>query len=232
MMKDFVTYEQASELKELGFDEPCFAVIHKGGCLKTEIKYRILVKNSEMSEHIVDYFITIPTFSQAFRFFREKYNLRNSIMDFDFIIDQRIGIKWDYEISIIGSNKLDENGNYKVLVDYSIDDETREFKTYEEAELACLQKLIQIVKDNIEIEVDSYNYKEEVQITEKIAIEFAEWIRIKDFQPDSLIKSNIVGGLGVWSGESYFTSKDNWIGLDMKYYTSEELFQEFIKQRQ
>ena len=216
MTKEFVQYNEALELKELGFDEPCLAT-HG---------YLDLYINSN------DGHIKAPTFSQAFRFFREKYNLRNSIMDFDFIIDQRIGIKWDYEISIIGSNKLDENGNYKVLVDYSIDDETREFKTYEEAELACLQKLIQIVKDNIEIEVDSYNYKEEVQITEKIAIEFAEWIRIKDFQPDSLIKSNIVGGLGVWSGESYFTSKDNWIGLDMKYYTSEELFQEFIKQRQ
>jgi hypothetical protein len=39
-------------------------------------------------------------------------------------------------------------------------------------------------------------------------IEFAEWIRIKDFQT---------------------TSKDNWIGLDMKYYTSEELFKQFKK---
>jgi hypothetical protein len=40
------------------------------------------------------------------------------------------------------------------------------------------------------------------------AIEFAEWIRIKDFQT---------------------TSKDNWIGLDMKYYTTEELFEQFKK---
>ena len=40
------------------------------------------------------------------------------------------------------------------------------------------------------------------------AIEFAEWIRIKDFQT---------------------ASKDNWIGLDMKYYTTEELFEEFKK---
>jgi hypothetical protein len=38
------------------------------------------------------------------------------------------------------------------------------------------------------------------------AIEFAEWIRIKDFQT---------------------TSKDNWIGLDMKYYTTEDLFEQF-----
>jgi hypothetical protein len=38
------------------------------------------------------------------------------------------------------------------------------------------------------------------------AIEFAEWIRIKDFQT---------------------ASKDNWIGLDMKYYTTQELFEQF-----
>ena len=41
------------------------------------------------------------------------------------------------------------------------------------------------------------------------AIEFAEWIRIKDFQT---------------------ASKDNWIGLDMKYYTTEELFEQFKKE--
>jgi hypothetical protein len=40
------------------------------------------------------------------------------------------------------------------------------------------------------------------------AIEFAEWIRIKDFQT---------------------ASKDNWIGLDMKYFTTEELFEQFKK---
>jgi len=40
------------------------------------------------------------------------------------------------------------------------------------------------------------------------AIEFAEWIRIKDFQT---------------------AFKDNWIGLDMKYYTTEELFEQFKK---
>ena len=166
MTKEFVPYNQALELKELGFDKRCFLCYSKEG----ELSNAMTLDKTELNNIG---FILAPTFSQAFRFFREKYNLRNSIMDFDFIIDKRIGIKWDYEISIIGSNKLDENGNYKVLVDYSIDDETREFKTYEEAELACLQKLIQIVKDNIEIEVDSYNYKEEVQITQKIAIEFS-----------------------------------------------------------
>ena len=40
------------------------------------------------------------------------------------------------------------------------------------------------------------------------AIEFAEWIRIKDFQT---------------------ASKDNWIGLNMEYYTTQELFEQFKK---
>ena len=38
------------------------------------------------------------------------------------------------------------------------------------------------------------------------AIEFAEWIRIKDFQT---------------------TERDNWIGLELRHYTTEELFEQF-----
>jgi len=40
------------------------------------------------------------------------------------------------------------------------------------------------------------------------AVEFAEWIRSKDFQT---------------------ASKNRWIGLNMKYYTTEELFEQFKK---
>ena len=41
------------------------------------------------------------------------------------------------------------------------------------------------------------------------AIEFAEWIRIKDFQT---------------------TERDNWIGLDLRHYTTKELFEQFKKE--
>jgi hypothetical protein len=64
-------------------------------------------------------------------------------MDF---IDDEVGIEWDYEIAIIGTD-IDEKGNYKPLIDYSTDDEDRKFKTYEETELECLTKLIEIVKE-------------------------------------------------------------------------------------
>ena len=42
------------------------------------------------------------------------------------------------------------------------------------------------------------------------AIEFAEWIRIKDFQT---------------------TERDKWIGLELRYYTTEELFEQFKKKQ-
>ena len=54
--------------------------------------------------------------------------------------------------------------------------------------------------------IDGAQWQQERMYTE--AIEFAEWIRIKDFQT---------------------ASKNNWIGLDMKYYTTQELFEQFKK---
>ena len=145
MNKEFIPYEQALELKELGFDEPCLGFYD--GKESTQLYFN---NKRDASGDFIPFvkserltWFGTPTFSQAFRWFREKHGLRNSITDF---IDDETGIEWDYEIAIIGTD-LDERGNYKPLVDYSTDDETRKFKTYEEAELACLQKLIEIVKN-------------------------------------------------------------------------------------
>ena len=137
--KEFVPYEQALALRELGFNEPHFKSyvgISNNGDIKdcTYVLCNGKLNNDDVSA---------PTFSQAFRWFREKHGLRNSITDF---IDDETGIEWDYEIAIIGTD-LDEKGNYEPLVDYSVDDETRKFKTYEEAELACLIKLIEIANE-------------------------------------------------------------------------------------
>jgi len=141
--KDFVPYEQALALKELGFDEPCF------GRYYYKESYPMLNPQSEETELVFEFgqyikqtkvTILAPLYQQAFRWFREKYGLRNSITDF---IDDETGIEWDYEIAIIGTD-VDEKGNYNPIVDYSTDDETRKFKTYEEAELACLKKLIEL----------------------------------------------------------------------------------------
>jgi hypothetical protein len=103
-MKDFIPYEEALALKELGFDEECLDGYNKYGKL-----WGMRFDN----QSTVNDACSAPLFSQAFRFFREKYDLFISIMHY-------------------------ENG-------YSIND-LRRFDTHEEAELACLKKLIQIVK--------------------------------------------------------------------------------------
>jgi hypothetical protein len=138
MTKEYVPYELAVKLKKLGFDEPCFGFWSKiHGLFITTTSGKL---NEDAGECLA------PTFSQAFRWFRDKYDIRHNIMDF---IDDETGIEWDYEIATIGTD-LDENGCYKPLVDYSTDDENRKFKTYEEAELACLTNLIEIVESKSE----------------------------------------------------------------------------------
>lgn len=123
MEKEFIPYEQALALTELGFDEPCFGFYLNGkvrldgkieNCLSQERVYYVYSANC-----------LSPTFSQAFRFFREKYSLK-------FYIRQDI---WNHWCSV---TLILNDGEYDGLDDY---------ETYEEAELECLKKLIEIVKE-------------------------------------------------------------------------------------
>ena len=129
MEKEFVPYEIALELKQLGFDEPCFATYNDKGELRGAdlLEFNKLVKQPFWSQNEA----SAPTFSQAFRWFREK-KLSDSC--------------------ICRYQKKDDGGicyYYCIDNDFGVE-ETRYFQeglySYEEAELACLQKLIEIVK--------------------------------------------------------------------------------------
>jgi hypothetical protein len=67
MEKEFIPYEQALELKELGFDEECFKqhYHHVNELIQVHLP------------HELD--CPIPLYQQAFRFFREKYEFTYSI---------------------------------------------------------------------------------------------------------------------------------------------------------
>jgi hypothetical protein len=131
-MKDFVPYNESLEVKELGFDEDCFAR-YEGKI--TQIMKPLVIgftfANLPRVENKVGYpnypypDVEAPTFSQAFRFFREKYGLHGTPLPTSFEI-------------------LDKNND---LVEWGCIIEQYPLNSYEEAELACLQKLIQIVKD-------------------------------------------------------------------------------------
>ena len=138
MEKEFVNYEQALALKELGFDGKCLGAFDK--------KYKLAITTSEYWDvsslyRLNDYFgkntykCLAPLYQQAFKWFRNKYKLQCYPM-----LDTE-NIYWCLFSDGIGSGFLMKDG------DYGYDSEDHlEFKTYEEAELECLKKLIEIVK--------------------------------------------------------------------------------------
>jgi hypothetical protein len=69
MNKEFISYEQALELKELGFDELCLAW-HNSGRLFID-NYNAI--NSKMD---FDYCCALPLYQQAFRWLNEKLNIK------------------------------------------------------------------------------------------------------------------------------------------------------------
>ena len=125
MIKEFVNYEMALALKELGFDEPCFTYYYNiTGKLRTNLSIDI---NNDMNYMLNKKLgITLaPTFSQAFRFFREKYKLEGAIY--------RLNFKWASQVFNI------ETSTYCFVPEL--------FETYEEAEINSLQKMIEIIKN-------------------------------------------------------------------------------------
>ena len=127
MNKEFIPYEQALELKELGFDEECLGYYHT--TLSSSDVDLVLGKTHNRFYHLVgipeDFNTLAPLYQQAFRWFREKHGL-------------------DYEITYAG-----KKGEYHAFVDeyiYGNNGNSPSIFSYEEAELACLKKLIIIVE--------------------------------------------------------------------------------------
>ena len=133
MNREFINYEQALELKELGFDEPCFGYYDiKDNNLR--LFFDNLQDASCNSDLKYDDFkhCTAPLYQQAFRWFRKKHNLDSSVRDL-----YKSTIKVGYYFDI------DEYKGVKFQMDFDA-----WYNTYEEAELDCLKKLIEIAKNN------------------------------------------------------------------------------------
>jgi hypothetical protein len=151
MEKEFIPYEQALALKELGFNEPCLACVGENNEVIIRVGDYRSFSNKKPEDSIErDFYNNIikdfnsyvndtasaPTFSQAFRWFREKYDLTWEHQFDDSNISLYVG-----EITY-PDNNLDF---FKIIeVEYNGYN-----KAYEEAELECLKKLIEIVKEKL-----------------------------------------------------------------------------------
>ena len=137
MNKEFCTYNQALALKELGFDEPCI------GWYNPQVNYKEVTTDKYWAFYLTgewENFKPAPLYQQAFRWFREKHNFWVEIKVEDNV---KLGEQTFYW-SIFGEYKtLNEKSIIRCLTDSDVDGKT--FKTYEEAEQACLDKLIEII---------------------------------------------------------------------------------------
>ena len=111
MKKEFVTYEIALELKQLGFNEPCF-----GWFTGSYLRIGSVVENKHVQGEDE---ILAPTFSQAFRWFEEKYSYfvavktdttPNEILGFDYYIKS-----WKFGPKYFNFFKEKGEGNIKVI---------------------------------------------------------------------------------------------------------------------
>jgi hypothetical protein len=116
--KDFAPYQPSLDMKGLGFDEPCF------GYYENDVL--IFCYDSKQDYELL-LNCAAPLYQQAFRWFREKYKIFSCIMT-----------EYSYggNISAYHINGLHQSNISK-----------GDFYNYEEAELACLKELIEIVKN-------------------------------------------------------------------------------------
>ena len=75
--KEFVPYNLAKQIKQLGFKQECF-----GYYIDVEVANPFLVKNI-VSDDQGGYFTLAPTFSQAFRWLYQKLDIEKGVMPLD-----------------------------------------------------------------------------------------------------------------------------------------------------
>lgn len=156
MEKEFVPYEIALALKKLGFDEKCitkwctlskprldasiatlcFGSYEKesNGYDQSQINeggYAFTGYKNSVKDHSNDV-ISAPLYQQVFKWFREKYGFVHTIFPADLSLHEQK--RTDYACALYLNNPIE------------IIQIKRRFSNYYDAELACLEKLIEIVE--------------------------------------------------------------------------------------
>ena len=136
MEKEFIPYTEALELKALGFDEPCFGWFRSTLIPSNFTEYFLETKfgmNESPSDWVNSNFLdkacSAPLYQQAFRWFRDEHKLFGQVNVCTYFI---------YDMS----NNDGFHPTLKMIKEYD-----KLCNNYEESELECLKKLIEIVKN-------------------------------------------------------------------------------------
>ena len=145
MKKEFVPYELAVKLKDLGFDEPCFGyyvdgelrginlgIEELGGIEPYYQRFGFHTLNNHDIDNPNKIVVTAPTFSQAFRWLLNRHNLYGIIIPTE-------TMNWTFKTMTVVEDVIEVPPYNHV--------DANDYSTYEEAELACLEKLIEIVEN-------------------------------------------------------------------------------------
>jgi hypothetical protein len=130
---EFINYYQAKELKELGMEVDVIAGFEPEDQL-LDLCYDYAYKNNINTNTYID----APLKQQVFTWFRRKHFLNTIIFNDDGDIEEG-RIRFNYEIRPIRYS-FDDPEEDCISGDY------QKYRTYNEAEEACLKKLIKILK--------------------------------------------------------------------------------------
>lgn len=133
MKGEFIPYEQALDLKELGFNEECIACYTENAYGSTK-EQKIQFFNNPIGVNDDYVFVSAPLYQQAFRWFRENYNMLANVYS------NASGFLYEYHDTIGGTHRYGSGFTGDC-------EDSGTFTSFEKAQLACLKKLIEIVKD-------------------------------------------------------------------------------------
>ena len=133
MNKEFIPYEQAHALKELGFNEPCFGWF-RSTLIPSNFTEYFLETEFDMNESPSDWvnsnflgkMCSAPLYQQAFRWFRENYQM---VFCYEPCLQKDLTYTFFIYMETTGEKVFVVESEYN-----------------EEAELACLIKLIEITR--------------------------------------------------------------------------------------
>lgn len=149
----FLKSKESKELKALGFSEECFKFYKKSGG-KEILSQLYLCSNTGIMSHTSGFISTAPTYDIVFDWFEKKHGL----------VYRRTPTYWckddtrngQYEVLVMDLKDMDHKGTKEFKfkdVGYQIhfiEEETgvdKLFKTVHQANLACVKKMIEIIKE-------------------------------------------------------------------------------------